>query len=114
MQYSIPIRNVNTSGFVSSVMDVPTPSENADVLVQLLSDDWPAGDSRVISTFLEQSFDGGVTWQHWVGITCRVGVLTRWGALPLFGIVPMDVARMIRLRVAPSATVRLGATVTVI
>ena len=109
--YNLPIRTI-TIHWQSAGMYVPALQR--DVSVQLLSDDWPASpDGRTLTIQLDQSFDGGATWQHWVGITCAVGGRARNGNLPYFGITLDGIARQARVSITPSATIRLGVDVTV-
>ena len=110
--HSLPIRTITTP-WVSG--EITVRKNQRDVNVQLLSDDWPATpDGRTIAIQIDQSSDGGTTGRHWVGITCAVGAWSRYGTLPAFGVDFVGDEKRIRVAVTPSATVRLGAQVSVV
>jgi hypothetical protein len=115
-QVPIAIRTLNTQ-FRSANINVPVNLASVDIV--LTSDSWPSSpDGRTINFNLEQSKDGGTTWEDWSSDVFTVGFGTHRDGSPSTDMPRCHIecghyARLGRLTITPSASVRIGAVVTI-
>ena len=101
----------------STPWTLPDGTREFDIVIT--GADWTIGSGNALVAVLEQSFDGGVTWAHWLSATLTP-TLDKDGITLLPASIGWELppdsrnARSVRVRLIPNRAFRFGATGTYI
>lgn len=109
---TVPERNLRSNDpLTTGTQDVPDGA--TDVTIRPTGADWSAANAGItVTVTLEQSLDGGATWNHLCSHAAVPGTLGKdGGPAPIKCSFRAGATTRLRATFAPTANIRLGATV---